>query len=415
MDCATALPWQHSERGVWVQFKVFLGTLLRHWLLLLLALAATAAATVFVVHEVGPTFEAKGAVFLFPPDATVQEGTKAKTEGNPYLMLGGLDQVRDIVIHAVTSKATYEDLCTQQADADYEAMRRQLCRRAPILTYEVTPDYTNSTPIILITVDAKSPGAAFTGLQTLMERVPKALVDLQAGLDLRPSATITSRRLAADRTPDVVYKYQIRAGIVAGAGTLALSLLMIGLFDGLMAVRRRPKQPVGQPTRAASEPAGGEELPGLKPVVAGEPVVGELVVAAPVVDVSVAEEVERPLVGLAGEPVAVEPLAEAPVAGERLAEAPVAEAPVAGERMAEAPVAEVPVAGELLAEEPAAEAPVAGEALTEWPVVVWALAEALESEESADEGSGDEGHPDVTRLPEWSQSGELKNTMAASA
>jgi hypothetical protein len=222
-----------------VQLKVFLATLLRRWYFLLLALLCTAVASFLVVDKVGPTYEATGAVLILPPVTTVQQGSKSDTIGNPYLMLGGLSQIRDIVIRAMTAQATHEQLCQSRADPAYEAMRAELCKPRPGVRYEATQDFTNGAPIILITVEADSTVHVITALAAVMDRVPEILTDLQSGLKLGANAEITSMPLISDRKPETVHKDQIRAGIVAGAGTLGLSLLMIGLFDGLVATRRK--------------------------------------------------------------------------------------------------------------------------------------------------------------------------------
>jgi hypothetical protein len=234
--------------GPEVQLTVFWATLRRRWYFVLIALICTAAASYVTVDKVGPTYEAKGAVLLFPPVATVQEDRKTETLGNPYLMLGGLSNARDIVIRSLTAKSTHEELCRQRADSTYEAMREGLCTPHPTVTYEAVQDFTNNAPIILVTTEAKSPANAVTAMHVVMERVPKVLSDLQAGLNLERKAQITSVPLVDDRQPDVIHKDQIRAGIVAGAGTLALGLLMIGLLDGLIVGRRS-----GRTTSRATE------------------------------------------------------------------------------------------------------------------------------------------------------------------
>jgi hypothetical protein len=240
-----------------VQLKVFWATLLRRWYFVILVLIGTVAASYFVVDKIGPTYEAKGAVLLFPPVTSVQQGSKSGTVGNPYLMLGGLNNARDIVIRALTAKATREELCQQRSDIGYEAMRSQLCKPRPSVMYEAAPDFTNSAPIVLITVDAGSATNAVTGLNAVMERIPAVLTDLQEGLNLEGNAEITSLPLVTDRQPDVVHKDQIRAGIVVGAGTLGLGLLMIGLLDGL-AGARRSRGTAHADTRDASAESGDQ-------------------------------------------------------------------------------------------------------------------------------------------------------------
>ena len=237
-----------------MQLKVFAATLLRRWYLVLLALICTAAATFLAVDKVGPTYEAKGAVLVLPPVATVQRGSQSDTLGNPYLVLDGLSQIRDIVIRAITAQATHDELCQQRADPAYEVMRVELCKVRPEVIYEATPDYTNRAPIILVTVEADSAANAATALTAVMDRVPEILADLQSGLRLGANAEITSALLTADTKPEIVYKNQIRAGIVAGAGTLSFFLLMIGLLDGVLAARRGRRAVSAEDQAASTAP-----------------------------------------------------------------------------------------------------------------------------------------------------------------
>jgi hypothetical protein len=102
-------------------------------------------------------------------------------------------------------------------------MREGLCTPHPTVTYEAVQDFTNSAPVILVTAEAKSPASAITAMHVVMDRVPKVMCDLQAGLNLERNAQITSVPLVDDTQPDVVHTDQIRAGIVAGAGTLPLA------------------------------------------------------------------------------------------------------------------------------------------------------------------------------------------------
>ncbi|WP_029137538.1 YveK family protein [Nakamurella lactea] len=225
-----------------MQLKDFGATLLRRWYLLIVALAITIGGTLYIIDYVGPTYEAEGSVLVFPPVETVQRASEDQAiQGNPYLVLNGVSQARDIVIRALTSKSTQEAVATQVPNSSFEA----------------TPDFTNSAPIILITAHANTGEDATAALNTVIERVPKILSDLQAGLDLKSAALITSRPLLADKVATVVHKGQIRAGIVAGVGILGVCLLLIGLFDGLMARRRKRADQVAI---EAEETAEADEL-----------------------------------------------------------------------------------------------------------------------------------------------------------
>ena len=221
-----------------MELKVFWAVLRRRWYFVLVAIACTVGATVLVAAKVGPTYEAQGAVLVFPPVTTVQRGAESVTQGNPYLALDGVGQARDIVIRELTSKAAGD----------------QFVQQFPGSTYEATPDVMNSAPIILITVESPSADTAVSGVASLMDRVPTTLTNLQAGLELDANSEITSKPLIADQRPESVHKDQIRAAVVAAVVTLGLSLLAIGLIDGLL-TGRRGKRAAGTPqgTRGADQ------------------------------------------------------------------------------------------------------------------------------------------------------------------
>lgn len=210
-----------------MRLQDFWTTLVRRWYLALFALVLAIGGTFYIIDKVGPTYEAEGSVLVFPPVATVQRETQLQTQGNPYLVLNGVSQARDIVIRALTSKSTLDELADQYPDA----------------TFEATPDFTNSAPIILITTDAGSAEEATAALAAIMDRVPKILDDLQSGLDLPSQAMITSRPLVADNEPEAKHSNQIRAGIVAAVLALGIGFLLVGLLDGLLAGRADRKGP----------------------------------------------------------------------------------------------------------------------------------------------------------------------------
>jgi hypothetical protein len=241
-----------------VQLKDFGAALLRRWYLVVFSIVC-AAATVFVaVYAVGPTYKTQASVLLLPPGTTVQRNSESTGVGNPWLSLGGVSQARDVVIRALMASTTMETLCQQPGDEAYEAMRAALCRSSPEVSFEVTQDYISSAPMILITVEADSPANAVTAVNAVADLVPTTLSDLQAALNLRSRALITSMPVVIDQNPEAVHKDQIRAGIVAGGGTLGVALLLIGLIDGLLAARRaRQEQVVSD--------APEEEIPAAEP------------------------------------------------------------------------------------------------------------------------------------------------------
>lgn len=221
-----------------MELNVFLRALLRRWPVLIAVLVLAGAGTFVAFDRVGPAYETTGSTLIFPPiDA---DGTGPEVAGgNPYLELAGLTQARDIVIRTLTSKTTRAEIETIYPD----------------MAYDVAPDFTNSAPIILFTVEASGPRTSTEVLAELMGRVPSTLAGLQSGRDLAKSQLITSVALTEDSDPEVVRKDQIRAGIFVGAGILGAGLLLLGLIDSLFAARRSRRHVAAHELVAATTPA----------------------------------------------------------------------------------------------------------------------------------------------------------------
>lgn len=216
-----------------MEMNAFWAALLRRWHLTLAGLGLAIAVTMLIVTNIGPTYKAEGSQLLFPPITTTTSGRAIETQGNPYLMLGGLNQARDIVIRALNSRSVGE----------------QFAQKEPLAKYDVTPDFATSGPIIVIDVSAPSPAAATAGLKTAMGMVPGTLQNLQSGLKLPSSAFITSRQLTSDKVPEIVRSSQIRIGIVVGVVIMGTVLLLLGLLDGLL--KSRPSKTGSREARHA--------------------------------------------------------------------------------------------------------------------------------------------------------------------
>lgn len=210
--------------------KDLMGSLLRRWYLFLVALALTAGACVEVVHMVGPTYEQSASVVLLPPKSPTDQ------DSNRYLDLGSLSQAVDVLVRSLQSDATHEQVVPTPGSGDYG----------------VAPDPTTSAPIAVITVTAKTPGAAATILAAVLAQVPKNLTALQSNLNIDADARITSIVVAQDQRPRMMVKPQLRAGAAASVVVLAGLALLIGAADGLLLRRRR-----GRGLRPVDEPAGG--------------------------------------------------------------------------------------------------------------------------------------------------------------
>lgn len=199
----------------------------QRWYLVLVLGVLTVSAT-YVVHDrIGPTYEATGTILVFPPSQSPGPAGDT-TRGNPYLTLGGVNQARDVLVRTLTSKSVGDEFG----------------EKFPGTSFEVVPDYTNSAPIILFTVEAETSGDAVAALQDLMGRVPVELDALQEGLDLLEQEKVTSMGLTRDERPATTHKAQLRGAILVAAVLIATGLLLIALVDGILAGRRRERRPV---------------------------------------------------------------------------------------------------------------------------------------------------------------------------
>ena len=222
-----------------MELRTFWRTLLRRWYLTLAVIVLTCAATFLVVGRVGPTYETAGSTLVFPPTQSTWNGGSVKTEGNPLIGLAGVTQARDVVIRSLTSKT----------------VRDEWEEEHPGMSYDATPDFTNSAPIILFTVQGDTAQGSVKALESLMDRVPGILGDLQSDLRLDANGLVTSQPITRDTESTLVQKTQIRAGILAAAVTGCVGLLLIALLDALLAMRARgAAQPAVAPA-AKSRPA----------------------------------------------------------------------------------------------------------------------------------------------------------------
>ena len=207
-----------------MEMRVVWRALRRRWYLVLALAVLTAGATFLVAQRVGETYEATGTVLVFPPSQT--EGpTGTMSEENPYLSLGGVGQARDVVVRALTSKKVGDEFGEAYPSGT---------------TFEIVPDYTNSAPIILFTVEAATADVATEALSSLIDRVPVELEKLQSGLDLPAAQRVTSVVLTRDEAPAATTKAMIRSSLMTMAALGGMGLLLIALIDGWLAGRRDP-------------------------------------------------------------------------------------------------------------------------------------------------------------------------------
>ena len=238
-----------------MEMSVLWSSLRRRWYLVLALLVLTLVAMFLVTQRVGKTYEATGTVLVFPPSqSSAPDGSRSQE--NPYLTLGGVNQARDVVVRALTSKKVSDEFG----------------KTYPVGTsFEIVPDYTNSAPIILFTVEGSDPAVATDALESLVSLVPVELSNLQSGLDLPEAERVASTVLTQDEKPQATNKAMIRSAILAGAGVSGAGLMLIALLDSLLLGRRNP-DPAGAADADDEAAAGPPEAPEDDDTVAPQPV-----------------------------------------------------------------------------------------------------------------------------------------------
>lgn len=208
-----------------MQLSTLWRALVRRWYLTVVVLLGTVALTYAAASTTGKEYRTEGAILVFPPSSTITDDSNKGAQGNPYLLLAGLNQARDIVLRTLTTRTAVTEFGERHPGSKYEAV----------------PDFTTSGPVIVLTVTSATSAEAVSGLQDLTAAVPVNLKELQDGLRLRQDSYITSRLITSDSEGEIVRTKQIRTAVgAAGLGGF-LGLLFVGLLDGLLTSRRRRK------------------------------------------------------------------------------------------------------------------------------------------------------------------------------
>jgi hypothetical protein len=207
--------------------------LTRRWYVVLagvlavLALCWGAAVLVPAKHEVTST------VLILPPE-TIVLGKPT----NPYLNLGGLDGIADVLSTAIADTSVEEAIEGAGLNAEYKVDR----------------DPTRSSPVVVLNVLGASPKDALSAQTFLLDRLPLTLDDLQEAAGVQSTARITSTVITEDETPKPNRKSQIRALLVVAFAGLGGTYLAAAVVDGVLLGRG----PLGRRTQPASSLFGGQ-------------------------------------------------------------------------------------------------------------------------------------------------------------
>jgi hypothetical protein len=206
--------------------------LLRRWYIVLIGLSLTAMLGVAVTVVVPPKYQVTSSVLFLPPQSdTVAQG------GNPFLALGGLETVAGVVARTVADTTVQEQVAAAGGTGEYT----------------VAPDATAGGPVLLVTVEAKTPAAALRTLAIVLKQMPQTLSTLQTTSGVSASSLIRSKEITRDTVAKTVIKPLMRAMIAAVAFGLGLTVLGAALFDSM--VRRRSRH-----RRTARRARGSEQV-----------------------------------------------------------------------------------------------------------------------------------------------------------
>lgn len=203
--------------------------LVRRWRLTLLGALITAG-LVYGAHDAFPIqYEAKATILLVPPSNTVGS--------NPYLNLGALQGLNDVLGQALMTGTAYETLKAQGLQGKYT----------------VTNDITSNAPIVVVTSIAVNPAIAIADTREVVALLPKTLLALQQDVGVPKNALVTSAVLSPPIKTSPVRKTQTRGMIAGGAIGVLGTIILVGLAENVGTRRRRRRE--GLAREGASEDA----------------------------------------------------------------------------------------------------------------------------------------------------------------
>jgi len=192
--------------------------LLRRWYVFLAGLLVTAGLCAGAAMLFPARWVTTSTVLMLPPESRVN-GIPV----NPYLNLGGLEGMADVLSTAMTDAAVQDEIATVGEDIEYFVGR----------------DPSRVGPVVVVEVTAASPEAGLSAQSILLERLPVRLDDLQESVGVRQPARISASVITEDDEPEPSQRSQVRGVLVAAVGGLALTYLTAAAVDGVVTARRR--------------------------------------------------------------------------------------------------------------------------------------------------------------------------------
>ncbi|AXE38687.1 hypothetical protein [Acidipropionibacterium virtanenii] len=214
--------------------------LLRRWYILVAGLVIAAAAAAVVWSVVPATYTRTSTQILLPGAGMVPTGS------NPYMYVGGLVPAADIVVRGLGSSNVIDEVV----------------RGRPTTSVQVTRDPTTSGPVILITVESRSDADAAAALSAMNQRTATILDTLQAEESIPQRQRISVVTVSVDKRGIIGQRTRLLATGAAGAGVLALAVLIASFVEGIGPGSRgknRMPESEGRAEEDGEETQGGED------------------------------------------------------------------------------------------------------------------------------------------------------------
>lgn len=220
--------------------------LVRRWYLVLVGLAVTVGLCFGAAAAVPTQYTVSSTVLLLPPVTETDDGRPI----NPYLSLGGLEGIADVLAAALSDASLEREVESAGLDA----------------TYELGRDPAAAGPVLVLGVTSPAGADALGTQELVLERLPEKLSEIQesvgVGKATRVTATVVTR--ADEAEPD--FRSQLRAVLVAAVVGLAVTYLGTVLLDRLFRTRRRSGRELA-PSEDAAEPVAPAAINGARAVV----------------------------------------------------------------------------------------------------------------------------------------------------
>lgn len=173
-------------------------------------------------------YQATAECVLLPPENSLEKGD------NPYLALGGLSTVADILTRSMTDATTTANLKAEGVTDPFT----------------VTIDPTTAAPVIVIQIESATSDTAVNSMRAIVAQLPQSLDQVQRSAGVPTNSLIRSNVITQDSEGTPQSKSQVRALLVVGVGGLVGTWLATATLDSL--IMRRRKLPV---VSAGSAPA----------------------------------------------------------------------------------------------------------------------------------------------------------------